>query len=393
MFQDYRKIVFLYSPGEDWGLWEGVAEYASTHSQWLLYNPLYLQFDANDTDVYNWLKKFKPDGIIVPNSRDNLDDILSLDTNVIVHRNFRKKTNKQPVILGDGGGIGKMAAIHLMRMGFKYFGCYIYESNIPMQERAESFTQNVEQAGCQVSSFLKPRPESLVSWNNELDSLAGWLRSLPKPVGIMAGDDILSTNILMAARIAELLIPQQVAVVGVNNTKTICETQIPKLSSVALGYHKAGFEAAKLLEDLIVGKIKSQGQNILIEPTHVVSRHSTNFLAIQDEEVAKAVSFIHKSSDILIQVDDVVEQTNLSRTILQEKFKKAVGCTISQEIKRVCANQIADMLINTSMSVSEIALLIGFSDPDHISRYFKQSKGVTPSEYRRKYGSGYRNLF
>lgn len=393
MYQDCKRIVFLYSPGEDWGLWEGVAEYASTHNKWLLYNPLYLQFDANDADVYNWLKKFKPDGIIVPNSRENLDDILTLNASVVVHRNFKKKTKDCPVILGDGEGIGKMAAIHLIRMGFKHFGCYIYENHTPMIERAESFTKSVEQAGSEVSSFLKPRPESLVSWNTELEQLAKWLLSLPKPVGIMAGDDILSTNILMAARIAELLIPQQVAVVGVNNTKTICETQIPKLSSVALGYHKAGFEAAKLLDDLITGDTKAKNQTILIEPTHVVARQSTNFLAIEDDEVATAVSFIHKSAKKLIQVDDVVEQTSLSRTVLQERFKKVVGCTISQEIRRVCANQIAGMLLNTSMSVSEIALLIGFSDPDHISRYFRQIKGVTPSEYRKKYGSGYRNLF
>jgi len=386
MYRNSKRIVFLYSPGEDWGLWEGIAEYASMHSQWLLYNPLFFQFDDDDANVYKWLREFKPDGLIVPNSRTNLDDILKLDIPVIVHRNLNEKTGGRPVILGDGKSIGEMAAIHFIRMGFQYFGCYVYENHVPMQERASSFTGKAAGAGFDVCHFHKARPENLNLWNAELNLLADWLKSLPKPIGIMAGDDVLSVNILMACRIAGLLIPQQVAVIGINNTKTICETQIPKLSSVALGYHKAGFEAAKLLDDLINGKVQPAGQTIFIEPTHVVRRHSTDYMAIGDQDVANAMNFIHQSSVKLLQVVDVVEQTNLSQTILQKRFREAIGCTISQEIKRVCADKIADMLLNTNMTISEIALLIGFTDPDHISRYFRQVKGMTPSAYRKKYG-------
>ncbi len=385
MYQGSKRVVFLYSPGEDWGLWEGIAEYASMHSQWLLYNPLFFQFNDDNANVYRWLKEFKPDGLIVPNSRENLDDILKLNIPTIVHRNLNETTSEWPVILGDGKSIGEMAAVHFIRMGFQYFGCYVLENHIPMQERAASFTDTVARSGFSVSHFHKPMPKNLSLWNGELNLLADWLKSLPKPISIMAGDDILSVNILMACRIAELLIPQQVAVIGVNNTKTICETQIPKISSVALGYHKAGFEAAKLLDELISGKTKPARQTIFIEPTHVVKRRSSDYMAIDDPEVAKAMSFIYQSPAKLMQVVDVVEQTGLSQTMLQKKFKKAVGCTISHEIKRVCANKIADMLLNSNMTISEIALLIGFSDPDHISRYFRQVKGITPSAYRKKY--------
>ncbi|MFI4912216.1 MAG: substrate-binding domain-containing protein [Sedimentisphaeraceae bacterium JB056] len=395
MYQNTKRIVFLYSPEEDWGLWEGFAEYAALHEHWLLYNPLSFQFNANDTEVYNWLKKFKPDGLIVPNSRENLDQILDLNIPMVLHRNLNKKTGKWPVILGNGKKIGEMAATHLLRLGFHNFGCYVYGNHIPMQERAESFANTVQKAGFtvndfngsefEVCNFHKSRPENLSLWNKELNLLADWLRSLPKPIAIMAGDDILSVNILMACRIANLLIPQQVAVIGINNTKTICETQIPKLSSIALGYHKAGYEAAKLLDDLIDGKQKAENQIIYIEPTNVIRRNSSDYLAINDPDVAKAMNFIHQSSVKLIQVTDVVEQTNLSQTVLQKRFKKAIGCTISQEIKRVCTDKIAELLLNSTLTVSEIALLVGFSDPDHISRYFRKMKGMTPSDYRKKY--------
>jgi LacI family transcriptional regulator len=152
-----------------------------------------------------------------------------------------------------------------------------------------------------------------------------------------------------------------------------------------LGYHKAGYEAAKLLDDLICGKAKPDNQMIYIEPTDVVRRNSTDYFAIIDPDVAKALNYIHQSSVKLIQVTDVVEQTNLSQTVLQKRFKKAVGCTVSQEIKRVCADKIADLLLNSNMTIAEIAYVVGFPDPDHIARFFRKIKGITPSEYRNKY--------
>ncbi len=239
-----QKVVFLYSHREDWGIWDGVAEYASLYGRWLLYSPLSLRFEADDRETYRWLTNFKPDGIIVPNSRKNLDDILKFKIPIIVHRNLKQRIPGRPAILGDGNRIGAMAADYLIKLGFKNFACYVCENEVPMQERAESFTHRVNQSGFKTYSFLRKGVRNLISWNRQLDLLANWLKSIPKPAAIMAGDNILAVNILMACRLAGLLIPQQIAVLGINNTRIICETQIPKISSVALSYYKAGFEAA-----------------------------------------------------------------------------------------------------------------------------------------------------
>ncbi|MFI4912217.1 MAG: substrate-binding domain-containing protein [Sedimentisphaeraceae bacterium JB056] len=402
MHQNNKRIVFLYSPEEGSGLWKGFAEYASLHDSWQLYNPLLFHFDADDDQVFDWLVNLKPDGLIVPNSRENFHKILALNIPTIEHRNQNKHTGKLPVILGNGNKIGKTAASHFLRLGFQYFGCYVYKSHIPMLERADGFTNAINEAGFEVndfnkskfdiSGFYKSKPGKLSLWNKELSLLADWLRSLPKPIAIMAGDDTLSVNVLVACKIADLLVPQDVAIIGIDNDKTICETQIPKLSSIGLSYHKAGYDAAKLLNDLINGTQKAENQKIYIEPTTVVKRNSSDYFAINDQDVAKAINFIHQSPSRLIQVDDVLQQTNISQTILQKRFKKAIGCTISQEIKRVCTDKIADLLLNSTMTVSEIASLVGFSDSDHISRYFRKMKGMTPSDYRKKYVTQHQNF-
>ena len=387
MQTSYKRVVFLYPPDALWGIWDGFAKYASLHNQWLLYTPHSLQFTPDETEILHWLKQFKPDGLIVPNSRKDLDSILELGIPTIVHRNLDKQTPDRPVLLGNSEAIGKMAAEHLLDLGFKYFGYYGFEDAVPLRERSQSFSKRIAEAGFGTSIFLKPRPRNLSFWNKEPELLADWLKSLPKPVGIMAGDDMLSVYLLMGCRIAELLVPEQVAVVGVSNRKAICETQIPKLSSVALNHERAGYEAAELLNKLMENKAQTAEQTVMIEPTHVVKRQSTDFLAIEDHEVAKAVNFIQRDSIKLLQVTDVVELTSVSRNILQKRFKKVLGRSIYHEIRRVRISKIAEMLISTNMSISEIALAMGFSDVDHISRYFRKSKGMTPLAYRKKYGS------
>lgn len=386
MQRECKKVVFLYSHREDWGIWDGVAEYASLYGRWLLYSPLSLRFEADDRETYRWLTNFKPDGIIVPNSRKNLDDILKFKIPIIVHRNLKQRIPGRPAILGDGNRIGAMAADYLIKLGFKNFACYVCENEVPMQERAESFTRCVNQAGFKTYPFLRKGVRNLISWNRQLDLLANWLKSIPKPAAIMAGDDILAVNILMACRLAGLLIPQQIAVLGINNTRIICETQIPKISSVALSYYKAGYEAAQLLDKMMDGTVAAAEQTVLIEPTNIITRQSTDFSLIKDYEVGKAMNYIHHNSVKLLQVSDVAEQTGLSKNALQKRFKKAVGCSVSQEIRRACADKIAEMLLNSNMSISDIARSIGFSGDDHISRYFRQSVGMTPLDYRKKYG-------
>jgi LacI family transcriptional regulator len=386
MQRDHKKVVVLYSPGDLWGIWDGIAKYASLHGKWLLYPPLALPLTPGRTKLLSWLTRFQPDGLILPNSRPELEQVLELDIPVIIHRNLNAQILGWPTILGDSDAIGKMAADHFINLGFHNFAYFGYKDSVPMQERAESFRKRITILGFDISLLMKPMPKSFAFWDKELSTLVDWIESLPTPVAIMTGTDILSVYVLMACRMAELLVPQQVAILGVDNRQLICETQVPKLSSIVLDHERAGFDAAKLLDRLMSHQIEMAEQTIKIEPIHVMKRQSTDFLAIEDYEVAKAVEFIHKNPMKLLQVNDVADQTNLSSNVLQKRFKKWLGCSILREINRVRTDKIAEMLIASNMSISEIAFSMGFSDVDHISRYFRKSKNMTPLAYRKKYG-------
>jgi LacI family transcriptional regulator len=385
MQTDHKKVVVLYSPRDLWGIWDGIARYASLHSKWLLYPPLALPLTPKRTELLSWINRFKPDGLILPNARPELEQILELDIPIIIHRNLQELTHGWPTILGDSEAIGKMGAEHFLNLGFHNFAFFGYEESVPMQERAESFRKRIAKSRFKTSILMKPMPKSVTFWEEELVTLVDWIKLQPNPLAIMTGSDILGVYVLMACRMANLLVPQQVAILGVDNRRVICETQVPKLSSIELNHERAGFNAAELLDQLMNHQIEMAEQTIMIEPIQVVQRQSSDYLAIEDFEVAKAVEFIHKNPTKLLQIKDVAAQTNLSSNVLQKRFKKWLGCSILAEINRVRTDKIAEMLTTSKMSISEIAFAMGFSDVDHISRYFRKSKNMTPLSYRKKY--------
>jgi LacI family transcriptional regulator len=179
-------------------------------------------------------------------------------------------------------------------------------------------------------------------------------------------------------------VPDEVVIVGVDNDQLICDLSSPPLSSVVLGVEKAGYEAAALL-DKIMGGESPIDQEIYIQPVRVVTRQSTDVLCIDDADVVKAVRFIRQHAKMPIQVDSVVAAVFLSRRVLEKRFRTALGHSIHEEIRRARIEQIARMLTQTQMSISEIACSLGFADVAHISRYFRKEKGMSPLKYRKDY--------
>ena len=165
----------------------------------------------------------------------------------------------------------------------------------------------------------------------------------------------------------------------------MCNFCSPPLSSIKLDWKIAGYETAELLDMLMAGEI-SASQKIVVRPLEIRTRQSTDIMAVRDENVNKAVRFIHEHSRDYIQVNDVVAAAALSRRRLQEKFCSILGRTISDEIKRVRTENISHRLLKTDLSVQQIAWEFGYNDLPHIARFFKKQTGLTPTEYRRKYG-------
>ena len=334
------------------------------------------------------LEDWKADGIIARISDlKKFKKILSKKIAIIAVPT-KNKIVGLPHIVSNETKVSEIAAEHLLERGFTNFGFCGFDGAYWSQIRSQKFCETVAQAGHKTYIFKSDSRRCKPSWSHELRNMADWLSSLPKPIGIMACNDNRARHVIEACKIAGLHVPEEAAVIGVNNDDTICELSDPPFSSVALNTDKAGYEAAELLDRLMAGE-KMAEQEIVVEPTHIVSRQSTDILAIKDEEVAKAISFIRRNVRRPIQVTDVVAATALSRRTIQKRFRTTLKRSILQEIKRVRIQEIIRLLMETHMSVSEIAVTMGYSGPEHISRYFHKATGMSLLAYRKRYSSAH----
>jgi len=272
----------------------------------------------------------------------------------------------------------------LMNLGLKHFAYCGFDNWWWSRRRRDHFCAEVGRAGHRTDVYRLPSQRSERTWDRELPRIVDWLRRLPKPVGVMACNDDRGELVIEASKMADLGVPDEVAVVGVDNDALICDLCSPPLSSVAEDLQKIGYEAAEMLDRMIQGRERGKPTQC-IRPTHVVARQSTDVPAMDDLAVVTALRFIRRSRQANIGVQQVVEQTGLSRRSLEQRFRQALGRSIHEEIQRVRLEQLTCMLVETSKSVTDIAGLLGFPDAAHICRLFRKAKGMSPTAYRRQY--------
>jgi LacI family transcriptional regulator len=178
-------------------------------------------------------------------------------------------------------------------------------------------------------------------------------------------------------------VPDEVAVLGVDNDEVLCELAAPPLSSIIPNTHRTGYEAAALLEQMMAGR-KMAGETHLIPPSGLATRQSTDALAIEDTNVAQAVRFIREHACQGIRVQDVIRAVPQARRLLESRFRKLLGRTPHEEIIRVQLNRVKQLLVETDLSLSEIATRTGFAHVEYLSVVFKNKAGTPPSQYRAK---------
>lgn len=207
-----------------------------------------------------------------------------------------------------------------------------------------------------------------------------WLKSLRKPVGLMACNDVCGREVLQACATAALKVPDEVAVVGVDNDEMMCELSNPPLSSVALDLELAGYDAALLLDSLIKDQV-SAGE-VWVRPTHVVSRRSSDAIAQEDPIVARALQFIRDRASQNLAVTEVYEEVGVSRRTLERRFMHAINRTVLSEIVRRRVERAKRLLLETDMPCYEIAAEAGFGSLNSFNRTFGRSEGMTAQTFR-----------
>jgi LacI family transcriptional regulator len=284
-------------------------------------------------------------------------------------------------VWADSEGAARIAAQHLLERGFEYFAYVGVPDRIWSQRRGDAFCDSIRGSGFDPYIYEFPRSKKDRDWEREQSTLAEWIKELPKPVGLMACNDDRGRGVLEACRLAGVHVPEEVAVIGVDDDELFCELADPPLSSVALNAEHGGYRTAQILDQLMKHKILTP-QRLIVEPTHVVTRRSTDVKAYNGREVGTALGFIHRNRARNITVNDVATATGLSRRNLEVKFRKSVGKTIREEIQRIRLEHAKRMLRETDLPVSQVAVASGYNSPSYLTQVFRKEIGVTPAKYR-----------
>ena len=290
----------------------------------------------------------------------------------------------------DDRAIGRMAAVHLMGQGLRHFGYFGLGKMGFSLGRRSGFTTELRRRGFTAHPFrhktFYPMPRKFaptyVPWEN---AVAGWLLSLPKPCGIFCCDDMRAEWLSVICQNIELHVPEDIAILGVDNNPVYCDSAVPPLSSIKLPVRQAGYEAAKLLDRMLTDGNPKVPPRILLGPTEVRSRGSTDLMAVENPQLVKALKYIRAHAQTgKLRVADIVAQTSYCRRILEMKFREHFGRTIFQEIRRLQVEYSQRLLRDTSDTMEAIADAAGWGSASHFGVEFKKITGMSPGEYRKR---------
>lgn len=380
-----RRVALLIETSRAFGrgLLRGIARYNQEHGQWLTYCRPHGLGDMS----YSWLRGWQGDGILARiTDRRMAAFIAKLKVPTI---NLRGKLADLPFpyVGVDDEAISQLAIEHLLSRGFRHFGFCGYRRRYSAagDRRCDAFRAGTEAAGCTVDICAVSEPsygqQELGSWKQELALIARWIRGLPRPAAVMACTDDRGLQVLEACRQIGVVVPDEVAVVGVANDECLCSLSIPPMSSVDVNAEQIGYRAATLLEELLDGG-RSRGK-VLLEPRGVICRRSTDVLAVEDQHVAAAIRFIRDHACEPIHVEHVTSCVHVSRSALEHRFKQAIGRTVHQEIQRTRITLAQQMLADNKLPIKQVAHRAGFRSVQYLTRVFQATIRQTPGAYRR----------
>ncbi|WP_298860136.1 XylR family transcriptional regulator [uncultured Gimesia sp.] len=362
------------------GLLNGIRQFIAENEEW----SVFLMPRSLDSQIPDWISRWKGDGILSRTTSQEMADAITESGIPAVELRATKLNHAFPFLGIDNRAMGRMVAEHFLERGIRHFGVYEIGSEVYFEERRDNYVQTIQKSGFEVSVFSALEDsEAPREWEKQQEEMVEWVRELPKPVGIMACTDQLGFWLLDACDRAGISVPDEVAVVGVENDDILCMMARPPLSSVAFNSARIGYEAAALLSRLMKGEAAPE-ESFLVDPLGIVTRQSSDVVAVDDPELALALRFIRENACKGIQVTDILNAVPLSRTALERKMKAAIGRSPKAEIMRTQLERAKQLLGTTDLSLSEIAQKIGFRHSQYFSTVFKEKTGETPGTYRTK---------
>jgi LacI family transcriptional regulator len=252
-------------------------------------------------------------------------------------------------------------------------------------ERCDGFFDVICEHGFE-ENFLTYQEDTLDNlWSNTVSPLLAWLKSLSRPTALMACDDNQGNRIMEICKASNISVPDEIAVLGVDNDEMICNLSDPPLSSISQDIMRGGFETAQLIEQLLNDEGSGTYEDVVLQPISIVERLSTDFYSTDDAQIRTALRYIHQNLSHNISVSDIVKQVALSRRLLEIRFKEVTKQPIHKYVFNLRMERFAQLLLAGDEPISILADQIGIHDTKNLSRRFKALKGVSPAEYRKQY--------
>lgn len=366
---------------------KGIAHFERNHQLWICFH----DDEARAEHDPEWLRRGKWDGVISRHTTPALVRTCADLKLPLVDLNDTEPFPGVPKIRPDNVALGHLGAEHFIERGHQHFGFTGFANNGWSCERRDGFVEALRLAGRKCNVLDVDYPGDLTPfWDREqIDTLAAWLKHLPKPVGVMACNDMRALQVIAAAQIGGILVPEEVAVLGANNEPIRCELSYPPLSSVSPNAYQSGYKAAETLA-LLMQRRHPDSYDLRIEPTGVATRPSTDVLAIDDRVVATALSYMREKACSGLTVDEVAKAVFASRSQLEKKFRKYLGRSPQSEIRRIQVAKIKQLLMDSDYPLKKIAELTGFEHVEYMSVVFKRLTGDSPGSFRKNTQTGRR---
>ncbi len=349
---------------------------------WILINPLLSGGVLPDHQ--------RPAGAIITTLPDDSIPAMLLSMNVPVVRIGRlphPQDHLVPAVFPDHNATGRLAAEYFIKRGFRELGCITHAGSDAMGHSLETFSRVGESHGCRLHSHLLRNHTSndtrsrAEHFEDRLREIAGWLKRLPTPIGIITHSDTLAAQTIMMCQQAGLAVPEKVAVMGMGNHEVWCEMAPVPISSIETGREEMTRAAVQLLDDLMQAK-PALPSRTPVPPRRIITRRSTDIIAVADSTVARAIRYVWDNLDQNVSVDDVARAMAIPRHTLDRLFRKHLARGVKAELIRIRMERCCELLRTTDLPIMEISEILGYRTVQYLHNTFKKTFGISPRQYR-----------
>ena len=349
----------------------GIARHAQHSDQWQLFHAA----RGLEEKVPEWLRKWSGDGVIARIQDATMARQLKKLNLPVVDVLGVAESADFPLVHVDDRRIGSEVARYFLDRGYRHFGFYGIAGENWSARRGEAFRASCERAETTQSVGVLQADRGAVG------DVSKWLKYLPKPVAIMVSSDQRGLELLEACREENLEVPERVAVVSVDNDVPLCEISSPPLTSVRAGHQRVGFEAAQLLDRMMDGE-SPPAEPLLVPPTGIVTRQSSEGQAIDDGVVASGLHFLQGHLGEAMNNKSIAAAAGVSRTVFQRRFREAMGTSVRDYLTQQRLKRAQDLIKNSELTFADIAQRCGFKHQEYLGYVVQKHFGTTPGKMR-----------